>query len=94
MKFQKARAIVSKLQASKPKERQTQMATVKFVSGKASIKPTVFPPKTFDSGAKSKPQPAIKIPTESVPVRRIIQDTPGMKKRINFLSNYVTKKYL
>ena len=88
MKFQKARDVVSKLQANKPKERQTQMATVKFVSGTVSNKPNIFPPKTFDSGAKTKPKPS-PISIESVPVRKILHDTPGMRKSINRLAHKI-----
>jgi len=82
-KLQKARDAVSRLQANKPKERQTQMATVKFVSSTSSRPIIQAFPKSFDSGAQTKAKSNHVMPvktTESIPVRKIIHDTPGIRR--------------
>lgn len=80
-KFQRAREAVSRLQASKPKERQTQMATVKFVSS-GSRSSSSITLKASEASNKLKTMSASSS-ASSAPVRRIVHDTP-IRKRNNF----------
>jgi hypothetical protein len=73
-KFENVRNRLSQSQANKPKAKQTQMATVKFVSSTRS---------TTSSSMGSSKQSAIaklKSSSSSAPVRAIIKDEPGFKR--------------
>ena len=73
-KFESVRNRLSQSQANKPKAKQTQMATVKFVSSTRS---------TTSSSMGSSKQSAIaklKSSSSSAPVRAIIKDDSGFKR--------------
>jgi hypothetical protein len=68
--FERARERVSSLQKNKPKERQTQMATVKFVSNKPM---QYLGPKSYN-GPRSGQQLESSSNNKSAPVRKIITE--------------------
>lgn len=78
-KFRRARDRISKKQAEKPKERQTKVATVKFVASTARSSSTTL----SQSAAASKLKV---IGSSSGPVRQIVHDSAERRGKANFLN--------
>ena len=91
MNFQRARDIVSQKQVNKPTQKQTQMATVKFVSASSRYSSAHRQKTSISSliSSSTSSSTSSSISSSSAPVRHIVQDAPMRKRNHKTSQNIV-----